>query len=64
MIGQLHFLLFPLPVLVFGAARAQLGVAELPSPLPTERPPIPPIPTILSLSKGSVLSIDIHPLKR
>lgn len=51
-------------VLAFGASKSQVGVAEFPIPLPTDTPPITPIPTIHNISKGAVLAVDFHPQKR
>jgi len=51
-------------VLAFGASRAQVGTAEFTLPLPTDSPPVTPIPTIHNVCNGAVLAVDFHPQKR
>ena len=51
-------------VLIYGAAKSLIGVAELSLPLTFERPPVTPIFTVSTFCKGAVLSLDVHPKNR
>ena len=51
-------------VLIFGAAKSLVGIGDFTLPLSVNEPPITPIFTTQTFSKGSVLALDIHPIKR
>lgn len=50
--------------LLFGGAKAQLGMVELPLPLCDEAPSITPIPTVHSIGTAGILCVALHPKNR
>ena len=50
--------------MVFGGAKSQLGVVELPLPLCDETPPITPISTVHTIGTAGILCVDVHPKNR
>ena len=51
-------------VIIFGASKSLVGIAELSLPPTFEQPPVTPIFSIHSFCQGGVLALDVHPSKR